>query len=103
MADNRLLDLAGGAGPKGPPPAPPGPPKGAAPPQGGDKLPETPKEAVQVLDSFGITPDEFPLVQAAVEIMSEAMHTDDENEPDAKDGPPDVAAPRPRPGGPPPA
>lgn len=100
MADNRLLNLqAGGAGPKGPP----GPPSGAVPPPGkgappapqGDKLPETPEEAIQVLDSFGITPDDFPLIKAAVEIVAEAMDAGEESKepPGAADdqGPPAAA------------
>jgi hypothetical protein len=54
-------------------------------------MPTTPDEAISILQEFGITPADFELVQAAVEIVAEAMGSDDENEPDAKDGPPDEA------------
>lgn len=66
-------------GPPGPPqPPPPGAGEGPAEPEGpqekgGEKMPTTPEEAIGVLQDFGITPDDFPMLKAAVDIIADAM------------------------------
>lgn len=130
MAGNPLLNLAGRrpapapddptdlppmrGGPGGPPPPPKkkAPPPGAGPdagdegpgePEGAgdkEKMPTNPEEAITVLEYFGISPQDFPLIKAAVELISDAM--DEQNQAPPPGGPPPGGPGGQPPAGPPP-
>ncbi len=101
MPANPLIKLRGGPQPEddapaGPPSGPPmgGPPPGpaagdTAPPGGppgiderggsGAMIPTTPDEAVSVMEEFGILPEDFPAVAAAVKLIGGAEKADAES------------------------
>lgn len=87
------LEAGGGGAPGGPPPGGPGGPPGGAPP-----MPNTPEEAMALVEQLGIPQELLPVLAKALSLIGEAVAGG------AGPGgpPPGPGGPPPGPGGPPP-